>query len=315
MLRTLTLHHCRYIFIVFIIHLLTMSNSFANGYTVTDSFGKHRLEKTPQRIVVTDWNLLEQMLELGVEPIGAPELELYRHYVHQPTLPNQITDIGLRRSPNLQTIKNLKPDLIIVGTDQKSLARPFSHIAPVMYYKNFSDKYRTNGKKTRERFLQIADLFQKRSYAENKLSLIDKEIETIKKQIHQHFNDKPPKLTLIRFSSDKKCLVYGKNSIPLYTTELLGMQTGIVSKRSKWGEKEIPIDQLDDIKQGVILYIQPVQNTKNLFSSQTWLSLKAVRSQRIYPMKPTWSYGGAMSVVYNARAIRDSLLAIPNLDY
>ena len=125
-------------------------------YEVTDSFGKHRLQKPPERIVVTDWTLLEQILELGIVPVGAPELERYRHYVKQPILPNGIADIGLRSSPDLKTLRSLKPGAIIVGTDQKSLARPFSLIAPVFYYNNFSARYRTNGKKTRVRFFTIS---------------------------------------------------------------------------------------------------------------------------------------------------------------
>lgn len=281
------------------------------AYEITDSFGKHRLSKPPERVVVTDWALLEQMLELGVEPIGAPELALYRHYVKQPVLPEGIRDVGLRRSPKLQVLHELKPDVIVVGTDQKKLARPFSHIAPVLYYKSFSDKYRTNGKKSRERFLQLADLFQKRDLAERKLAALDQEIQQIRQQIEQHFLGQPPKVTLIRFSSENKCLVYGENSIPLYTLKQLGLQTAIRSKRSKWGEKEMPISRLTDIDQGLLIYIEPVDEKQALFTSREWLSLPLVQQKRMYAMPAVWSYGGAMSVLYNARAIRDVLIKVP----
>lgn len=281
-------------------------------YQVTDSFGKHYFTEPPKRVVVTDWALLEQMLELGVQPVGAPEVERYQHYVRQPKLPSDIVDIGLRRSPNLQTIRDLKPDIIVLGTDQKSLARPFSHIATVLYYKSFSDKYRTNGKKTRERFLQIADLFQKQALAEQKLADLDRQLNVIRQQIAEHFSHKPPKLTLIRFSSDSKCLVYGANSIADYTLQKLGLVSGASSARSKWGEEEIRIAQLDKIEHGLVLYIKPVNNAQALFSSPLWNSLDIVEQQRVYPMQVAWSYGGAMSVLYTARAIRDALLAIPN---
>ena len=282
----------------------------AQAYQVTDSFGKHKLNKPPERVVVTDWAILEQLIELGIEPIGAPELSLYKYYVKQPALPAKIDDIGLRRSPNLKRIQQLNPDVIIVGTDQKSLARPFSHIAPVMYYNNFSEKYRTNGKKTRERFLQIAELFQRREYAQQKLANIDIEMAEIKEQIRKHFKGNPPTLTLIRFSSASKCLIYGKNSIPLYTMQQLGLQPTMPSQRSKWGEKEVPISHLTNHKNGYLIYIEPIQEQHHIFSSIAWQKLPAVREGRVRAMSASWSYGGAASTVYTARALRNTLLTI-----
>ena len=290
------------------------SFSYADAYEITDSFGKHRLEKPPERVVVTDWALLEQILELGVTPVGAPELSLYRHYVRQPALPEHITDIGLRHSPNLQAIRSLKPDVIIIGTDQKALAKPFSHIAPVLYYNNFSKKYRTNGQKTRVRFLQLAELFQLQSLAENKLAAMDNEIEKIRKKLHRHFDGKLPNVTLMRFSRQnralgkKTALVYGENSIPLHAMQQLGLTSSANTGRSKWGYQELPISQLAMLTEDVILYIEPAEVSKNFFLSEQWQSLPAVQQKRAYPMKAAWSYGGAISVLYNARAISHALL-------
>ncbi|TQV72128.1 ABC transporter substrate-binding protein [Aliikangiella marina] len=278
------------------------------SFEVTDSFGKHQLTESPKRIVVTDWTLLEQLLELGVEPVGAPELALYRKFVQQPALPQSIIDIGLRRSPKLSTIRSLKPDVIIIGTDQKKLARPFSRIAPVMYYNSFSDKYRTNGKKSRERYLQISELFQKRQFAKSKLAERDAEIESIKRQINQHFNNQPPKVTIARFSTLNKSLVYGENSIPMHTLKLLGLKTGLPIGRSKWGEKDITNRELMALPDGIVLYVEPSDIVKDLRKSSRWQDSLIVRENRLFAMSPAWSYGGAMSVLYNARAIRDALL-------
>jgi len=289
------------------ISLLSIQMGLA--HQVTDSFGKHKFDKVPERIVVTDWALLEQMLVLGITPVGAPELELYRQYVSQPALPEGIVDIGLRRSPNLKVIKQLAPEVIILGTDQKSLARPFSRISRVMYYKSFSDKYRTNGKKSRERFLQISDLFKKRTLAEQLLAAMDRELIQIKQEINQHFNGNVPKLSIVRFSSAEKGLLYGANSIIDHTLQLLGIEQALSSSRSKWGEKELLIADLQEVNQGLLLYVNPVIYPE-IFSSSAWLSLAIVKSGRTFELDPVWSYGGAMSVLYGARAIRKTLLAI-----
>jgi len=278
---------------------------FAQAYEVTDSFGKHRFDQPPKRVVVTDWALLEQILELKVSSvIGAPEIERYRRYVKQPLLPSGITDIGLRRSPSLEKIKSLKPDLIILGTDQKNLARIFSRVAKVMYYKSFSDKYRTNGKKSRLRFLQIAELFQKRPLAETKLAAMDKEITAIRTALHKRFNGQLPKTTLIRFSSQEKCLVYGKNGMPYHAQKLIGLESDFPLGRSKWGEKEIKLKQLSAVDEGYIIYIKPLPDKG---SSKALLELRKNKNTKIRSIEPVWSYGGAMSVLYNARAISAAL--------
>lgn len=289
--------------------LCLTSTSAVARYEVTDSFGKHTFDSPPKRVVVTDWALLEQLLELGIEPIGAPQTNLYKQYVVRPALPSKINDIGLRRSPNLDAIRALKPDVIIIGTDQKKLAKPLSRISRVLFYKSFSDKYRTNGKKSETRFLQISELFQQKQFAQEKLAARDAKISIIKDNIHHHFNHNVPPVTIIRFSAKDKALVYGKNSIVSHTLSMLDIQAAIPSKRTKWGEKEIKVDELANINDGLLLYLTPVTD-KAALESKAWLSLSLVKQSKVAAMAPTWSYGGAMSVLYNAEAIYDSLLNI-----
>jgi iron complex transport system substrate-binding protein len=290
---------------------LTLLSKSVFAYQVKDSYGKYYLDRPPTRVVVTDWTLLEQLLELGITPVGAPELSLYEAYVKQPALPNDVKDIGLRRAPDLDILKALAPEAIIIGTDQKKLALLFSRFTKVFFYQSFSDKYRTNGTKSRLRFLQIADLFQKRTLAEKKLEAMDLELTEIKAQIARHFKARLPRLTLIRFSGIDTCLVYGANSMAQHTLEQLGLENAAEFGRSKWGEREIPLAQLDELNSDVILYIEPFTKLSDLESSRQWQSLSVVQQSQVYPMKEVWSYGGAMSVLYKARAIRDVLITLP----
>ncbi len=277
-------------------------------YEITDSFGKHRFKTPPTRVVTTDWALLEQLLELGIEPIGAPELAAYRHYVQQPQLPAQMSDIGLRRSPSLAQLQALKPEIIILGTDQKDFARPFSLFSRVLYYKSFSERYRTNGKKSRARFLQLAELFQKTELAEQKLAARDARIEALKKKINKHFDGQPPAVTTIRFSSVEKCLVYGDNSMPMHALKLLGLRSDFPVKKSKWGEKEIRLQRLQTVDEGYLVYFLPVDDEKVL-QSKAWRELPLVKQNRAVAADKAWSYGGAMSILYIAEAITEALLS------
>ncbi len=50
-----------------------MTNAHA-VITVTDEYGEHSFEQAPQRVVALNWDILEQVLALNVEPIAAPNL-------------------------------------------------------------------------------------------------------------------------------------------------------------------------------------------------------------------------------------------------
>lgn len=298
-----------------LVTLLSIAAALVTGpshsYEITDSFGKHRFEAPPQNIVVTDWALLEQMLELGVVPIGAPEVDKYRRLVVRPALPDSVQDIGLRIAPSLYSVKGLEPELVILGTNQKDFSRPFSLFTRVVYYKSFSDRYRTNGTKSRERFLQLAELFQKTELAEQKLAAMDARIAALKTHLQQHFAGSLPKVTTVRFSSAKKALVYGHNSLPEHALQQLGLQSEIEVGLSQWGEKEVSIGRLAQVQQGYLVVFKPVESLAEVLESPTWNQLPAVKSGQVRFAEPAWSYGGAMSVGYIAEVVAEALLAAP----
>jgi iron complex transport system substrate-binding protein len=286
--------------------ILVSNNAFS--YQVTDSFGKHWLEKPPKKIIVTDWALLQQLLTLGIEPIGAPELQRYQQYVGSPALPSTISDIGLRRSPNLAVVRRLEADTIILGTGQKDLFRPFSLLTQrVLYFTSFSDRY-NNYDKARQRLLELGVLVNKEALAKEKLAAMDKRLSQLRQQVQQHFNEQAPKVTLIRFSSPEKVLVYGANSLPLASINALGLSSAVDTEPTKWGYKEVYIEELSAITTGLVFYIAPFINDQSLTNSSLWQQLPAYVKANIYPMPAAWSHGGALSVLHTSELLTKLLL-------
>ena len=87
--------------------------------------------KIPQRIIVLDWDLLEQILTLDVIPVGATEIAGYNQWVAHPIAPNSIEEVGMRAEPNLEKMASLKPDLILAASSQQDLLPVLQTIAPV----------------------------------------------------------------------------------------------------------------------------------------------------------------------------------------
>lgn len=86
--------------------------------TVTDARGKEiTLDGPAERVVATEWNAMENLVALGVMPVGAADVEGYAQWVSAEALDDTVTDVGVRGEPSIDTLVSLTPDVVIV-TDQ-----------------------------------------------------------------------------------------------------------------------------------------------------------------------------------------------------
>nr|WP_227551280.1 iron-siderophore ABC transporter substrate-binding protein [Kangiella sp. HZ709] len=291
--------------LIFTLTFFLCDLAITKDYQVTDTFGRHWFKKTPERIVVTDWTLLQNLLELGITPLGAPEIDKYKQYAVEPALPSSIADIGLRKAPSFKQIQALKPDLIILGTGQKKLAVPLSRIAKVVYYKSFSSHYRTNGKKSRTIFLQMAELFQKTKEADHLLSSLDENFKVLKTQLSAKFKTNKPKVTFIRFSEEAQPLVYGNNSMLDHMLKQLDLKSEFEIRKNNWGEQRIAISDLNTIN-GYLAIIEPIDK-QFLNSHPDWKEIPAVKNNKVIFIPANWTYGGALSILPIAQSLIQQL--------
>lgn len=258
----------------------------ASAYEVMDSFGKHHFEQPPQRVVVTDWTLLEQLLSLGIVPVGAPELKQYKAQGGQWDLPDEITDIGQRQAPSPAILRQLKPDLIILGSQQKELARPFSRIAKVMFYQHFSDRYRNHGEKSQTRYRQLAELFQQEAKTEQQLQALNAELKQWREQLSGHHGKN---IVLYwpdeRLAEQSRCRVFGARSMPGYAAIALGLQPEMGADVSLLGDDIVDCERL---KNKTVFRIGPASS----------LNIEAQ-----YELPRLLTFGGTMSLRDWASAI------------
>ncbi|WP_247827747.1 ABC transporter substrate-binding protein [Arthrobacter antioxidans] len=86
--------------------------------TVTDARGQEvTLDGPADRVVATEWNAVENLVALGVMPVGAADVEGYAQWVSAEPLDGSVTDVGVRGEPSIDTLVSLTPDVVIV-TDQ-----------------------------------------------------------------------------------------------------------------------------------------------------------------------------------------------------
>lgn len=99
----------------------TDASSSATKTTVTDATGTRvTISGTPEKIVGTEWNVVEDLETLGVSPAGVADVTGYSAWDAAVPLTGKPKDIGTRGEPSTDTIAALAPDLIVATTDLKS---------------------------------------------------------------------------------------------------------------------------------------------------------------------------------------------------
>ncbi|MFF6829701.1 ABC transporter substrate-binding protein [Streptomyces longwoodensis] len=106
----------------------------AQRITLTDASGaKVTLDGPAEKVVGTEWNVVESLLTLGVEPVGVADVKGYRTWDTAAPLTGSPRDIGTRGEPSTDTVASLAPDLIVATTDLPAAAvKQLRGIAPVL---------------------------------------------------------------------------------------------------------------------------------------------------------------------------------------
>ncbi len=114
----------------------TPTEVVAGPVTVKHNRGEVTLDLPAQRVVVLEWTFTEDMIALGVQPVGNADNAGYKQYVTpEAALDSSVTDVGTRNEPNLEAIAALKPDLIISNADgNEAIYDQLRAIAPTVEY-------------------------------------------------------------------------------------------------------------------------------------------------------------------------------------
>ncbi|GHH50921.1 iron complex transport system substrate-binding protein [Streptomyces umbrinus] len=116
----------------------------SEAITLTDGTGaKLKLDGPATKVVATEWNEVESLITLGVDPVGVADVKGYKTWDTAVPLKTEPKDIGTRGEPSMDTVASLSPDLIVASSDLPPAAvKQLRKIAPVLGIKsaNASDQ-------------------------------------------------------------------------------------------------------------------------------------------------------------------------------
>ncbi|MEU1085670.1 iron-siderophore ABC transporter substrate-binding protein [Streptomyces sp. NPDC005576] len=102
--------------------------------TVTDATGtKVTLDGPATKVVATEWNVIEDLVTLGVAPVGVADVKGYAAWNTAAPLTGSPKDIGTRGEPSMDTVAALAPDLVVATDDlSPDVVAQLRKVAPVI---------------------------------------------------------------------------------------------------------------------------------------------------------------------------------------
>ncbi|MFF3753722.1 ABC transporter substrate-binding protein [Streptomyces sp. NPDC002018] len=253
--------------------------------TITHAMGKTELKARPERVVVLDVGEFDNVVSLGVEPVGyAPTEgdEAIPSYLKQGA--GSPENVGTINNLNLEAIAGLKPDLIL-GSQLRAADKykELSQIAPTV----FSIR---PGFTWKENYLLNAQALDRTAEAKKALAAYEEKAAALGTDLGQ---DKPT-ISMVRYMPDKLRL-YAKASFIGTILDDIGLPRPENQQINDLAV-EISPEKIDDADADWIftgVYGDPKKTQRDTArSNPLWKNLKAVKAGQAKDVKDeTWYLG------------------------
>lgn len=270
--------------------------------TVTDASGtKVTLDKPATRVVSLEWGQTEDLIALGVQPVGVADIKGYRSWDTAAAISGNPVDVGTRGEPSLEAVAKAAPDLI-VGIDSSipgNVLEQMKKIAPVVVLKG-ADATRPL-ELMKQNHLTVATLVGKQTEAAKVLGDLEASIAAAKAKLEPV---KPKVIFSYIYSTGNtvELRMHSDRSQPM----ALAKQIGVINAFNEpgdddWGLGTYDLEKVAKLPADTqILYWAnkdtPDPVTGVLASNSVWKALPAVKNAKVFPVaEGVWIYGGPSS--------------------
>lgn len=273
----------------------------AGPITLTDSRGKEVvLDDGPaEEVVALEWMEAENLVTLGVMPVGVADVEGYGTWVSAGPLDDTVTDVGTRQEPSIDSIVALEPDLIIMEAGRGVQAKQLEEYAPVLVLEGSDASDNLNTMK--ENFVLIAEAIGKTDEAEAILEDFDAALADGAAALEDAGVAGDSFAMVDGWTDGGKVSIrpFGKGSQFSDLAEELGLEnawTGEVDEM--WGLGQTDVEGLRKLGDVHFFYHAAGEDDwpQTLEGNAIWTNLDFVKNDKVYPLQPgTWTFGGPAS--------------------
>ena len=293
------------------------SEESSGAITLTDASGAEvELDGPAKKVVGTEWNVVEHLISLGVDPVGVADVKGYKTWNTAVPLTNEPEDIGTRGEPSMDTIASLKPDLIVATTDlQPSAVQQLRKVAPVLAVKP-ADASDPVG-----RMLGNVDLIAEATGTTERAATLKKDFEAKLAEGRKALADAGLDGAEIAFadgyvtSNQVSVRPYTAGSLIGGVNERLGLKNAWKTKGDEsYGLAATDVEGLTGLGKVRFVYIgndnDPSSDPfgKELAGNSVWKSLPFVKSGDVHRLSDgIWMFGGTGSMEQYADAVVEAL--------
>ncbi|MFD1260166.1 siderophore ABC transporter substrate-binding protein [Entomomonas asaccharolytica] len=154
-----------------------------SGLASANEIDKTKMPINPKNVVSFDLGIVDSLDKLDVAVKALPKQSLPSYLDHYKA--DQYIDVGGLKTPNIEKIKEVKPELIIISGRQQAQSKELAAIAPTVNLtinpKDYENSFKNN-------MLFLAKTFDKQHQVNAALQALDKQAATIQQQAKQSNN-------------------------------------------------------------------------------------------------------------------------------
>lgn len=272
-----------------------------NKSNISPNKNQSNISKIPTRVIALEWVYVENLLALGIQPVGIADIKGYNNFVNiKPQLSEKVVDIGTRAEPSLEAIAKLKPDLIL-GVEQRhqEISNLLNSIAPTFLFNPYPSENNANQlEEMQQTFTKIAKTVNREEQGKLVLDEMQQNVDKAKKQL-SNIKVSQNQFVLAQLSdSGPQFRLFSDNSMAIQILNKIGLENAWKGTFDIFGFNTVGVEALPKVEEANFIYITADNNVywQNLQNNPVWKGLEFVQQNRIYPIEAdTWVFGGPLS--------------------
>ncbi|MFC3874984.1 ABC transporter substrate-binding protein [Neisseria musculi] len=264
------------------------------------------LAAPPPRVATADWSAAETLTAMKLPPLAVGDKRAYGNWVNYPALPAQTLDSGLRFQPNLERLRQIKPDMFVQSSWFAHLKPLFAAIAPV-YEIDFAAAEGTQYTRTVAATRALGRLVNATAAAERLIADTERRLAQLKPTLAPYRN-RP--LAVVQFVDARHLRIYGRTSMYQAVLDKLALKNAWQGESNGWGFANITLVKLAELPPGTLLLVvkpHPANVRPGLEKSALWQRLPFAQPANRRVLPPSWSYGALPSMQHFAQQLAHAL--------
>lgn len=256
-------------------------------------------------IAIVDWALLETALALGLTPMAAVELVLFKKIVAEPPLPSGIIDLGLRGAINFELLATLQPSLIY-GSNYSAWANDtLKRMAPVREFTIYQ-RGQAPYEKAVSAMRGMAEDQGLPEKAESYIAETESYLVSVGSRLAQQ---RQCPILIINLGDARHFRAFGVDSMFGDVAARLGFANAWATKTAYSATAPVGLERLADHPDATIAVVGPVppEAARALPQSALWLAMPAVREGRTVWLPNINPFGGLPAARRFARLLAEGL--------